>query len=155
MVTALSDYGRKFQLRLFHYMIVNKKFFFELRDTLKPHFFVDESFQLLLKLLYAHFEKYSTLPDYDMLKVYLANISNENKRDTMSKLLIEISIQEHTDVDQKFTYDTAKMFCRQNEIKDFMIRGVEHWEAEEYDQIEENAMLMIKRINVDMEVHNY
>lgn len=151
-VVTLSDYGSIFQSKLLKFLIEDKTFFFRLSDILKPHYLVDKEYKDLYTIIKKHFEKYTELPSYDILKMYTQKVSDPDRKARFQKLINDIMSQ---DGDREFILDTAYTFCKRNEIKETMIDCITHLENEQYDEIETKFMDLIKRTNIDIDGHNY
>jgi len=151
-ITTLSDYGSVFQNKLFKFLIEDKIFFFSLHGVLRPEYFSEKKYRDLYKVITKHYEKYSDLPPYNILKIYAQKISDNDKKESMIRLINEIQMEEGN---SEFFLDEAIRFCKRNEIKETLIDSVDLLQNEEYEKIEERLMSLMRKINVDVHGHNY
>lgn len=114
--TSLGYLGHTFQIKLLNQIISNDKFATSIIDILDPSYFDNEYLRLISAELRNYYDEYQTIP----LITTIEQIVNQNIGKDITREFVLETLQEIKNIDQKdglYIQDTARKFCKQQELK--------------------------------------
>ncbi len=112
----LGYLGHTFQIKLLNQIISNDKFATSIIDILDPSYFDNEYLRLISAELRNYYDEYQTIP----LITTIEQIVNQNINKDITREFVLETLQEIKNADQKdgpYIQDTARKFCKQQELK--------------------------------------
>jgi len=73
----LSQYGLPFQLKVLNILLTNKSFILNIRDTISPEYFDNQSLQWIVSQTLKYFDKYHTSPTLEALQIEVKKLDND------------------------------------------------------------------------------
>ena len=142
MTDTFNIYGHSFQVKILSSILSDRDFLSQILDILKPEYFEADSIKWLIEQTLFYFKEYRKVPSLDVYKVQLSSVKLELLRVEIIKTLKEVwQYLEHHDLD--FVKNTALDFCKNQELKNAILRSVDLLERGQYDAIKveiDNAM---------------
>jgi len=130
--------GHTFQIKLLNQLITDKKFANSILEVIDPKYFDNQYFKLISQMVKEYFEKYNTIPTFDVLdQITRLEVSSEMAKQTVFDMLGDI--KECTLEDHLFVQEKALKFCKQQELKKAITKVskiLEKGDFESYDRCE-------------------
>ena len=131
---TLEKFGQSFQTKILTALITDVKLLDNLSDIIKPKFFESEVNKWIADEIISHHKTYKTIPTADVFKTQLLKLDDKafGKRiaDQLKQIFTQIG---ETDLD--YVKDEFSNFCKNQKIKDAIIRSVDLLKAGDYDRI--------------------
>ena len=130
--------GHTFQIKLLNQLITDKKFANSILEVIDPKYFDNQYFKLISQMVKEYYEKYSTIPTFDVLdQITRLEVSSDMAKQTVFDMLAEV--KECTLEDHQFVQEKALKFCKQQELKkaiNKVSKILEKGDFESYDRCE-------------------
>jgi hypothetical protein len=154
MVLSLKDYGTSFLDQLFFLLLTDHNFFIGVHQILDPEYFVDEAYKALYKVILMHFEKYHSVPSFEIVQTYFANFKKDAVKQHMTNMVLEIERNECGET--AYIRDKTIEFCRHQALKKHMLIASRELKVGNYDQVESILMDALKKIDIEHNLdHDY
>ena len=131
---TLTQFGPTFQSKVLASLLGDNQFIGQISDILEPEFFESESNKFLVKNIMSYFIEYKNVPTLEVLKIKTDEIENDVLKVSVVESLKEAwRYIEATDL--QWVKERAVDFCKNQTLKNAIIRSVELLEQKEYDSI--------------------
>jgi replicative DNA helicase len=131
---TLTQFGPTFQSKVLASLLGDNQFIGQISDILEPEFFESESNKFLVKNIMSYFIEYKNVPTLEVLKIKTDEIQNDVLKVSVVESLKEAwRYIEATDL--QWVKERAVDFCKNQTLKNAIIRSVELLEQKEYDSI--------------------
>ena len=130
----LANYGFGFQAKLIASIITDAGFTSRIYDILKTEYFDSAPIQFLVESSLEYFKQKKQLPSLDVLKVYIDKIGDELLRTEVVNTLRE-TVRHVKSEDLGFIKETTLDFCKNQEIKQAILKSVDYLKSGDYDSI--------------------
>jgi len=131
--SRLSQYGNVFQIKVLSSLLTNKNLLINVRDTIEPEYFDNDSHKWVVETIIKYFDKYHTIPTIDILHVEVKKIENEVIRIAVKEQLKEA--YKASDEDLKYVEEEFSNFCKNQQLKKALIESVDLLNLGAYDDI--------------------
>lgn len=129
----LNSYGYGFQIKTIYSLLSDKIFLQNISDMLTPDYFENQAHKWILDIIINYFEKYHTHPTPEVLKVEMKKEKNEVLRASIKEELKQIYSVIEDDIE--FVKEEFFNFCRNQRLKEALLKSVDLLQAGEYDDI--------------------
>lgn len=133
-----KEFGKHFQDKIMHGLIVDHKWGQQMMDVLHPDHFEYAYLKFLSKLYISHYKKYKVLPSLSLMSGIVAyelkNGADLSVKEQILDLFKQIKSKEDLG-DLPFVKEKSLEFCRAQNIKNAFQRSVNLMEEGKYDQI--------------------
>ena len=130
-----ESFGNKFQTRVLKSVLADRKFFEKIYEILKEDYFTYEPHRAMWVEVCKLYEKYNSVPTYDMLKTELANYPDGDLKEAMLTVLVDLNKKfDHTDLE--YTKDKAFEMCKNGSMRNAIISSVELLKEGKYEEIQ-------------------
>ena len=131
---TLTQFGPTFQSKVLASLLGDNQFIGQISDILEPEFFESESNKFLVKNIMSYFIEYKNVPTLEVLKIKTDEIENDVLKVSVVESLKEAwRYIEATDL--QWVKERVVDFCKNQTLKNAIIRSVELLEQKEYDSI--------------------
>lgn len=130
-----SRFGDEFQSRLFVALLNDRLFFERIIDLLKPQYFDNEIYKWLSEKITKIYTEKKIIPSYNDIEIYL---SDEERNDVLYhsiKTELENLRKLQLNVDLRIVKEKAVEFCKNQEVKNAILKSVDLLQREEFEQI--------------------
>jgi len=132
---SFEKFGEAFQKKIIYHIINDSKFALQVLDILKPDFFSNENFGVMIQTIVEWNKQYTTIPSFENLTtIFNTKIEDEIKREYLLGEINDISKREYG-VDKKFIVEETVKFCKQQAMKRAILESVNLLDKEDYDRI--------------------
>ena len=130
--------GELFQIQLLNNIITDTEFTTSIIDVVKPEYFNNKYFSLILTIIKEYHEKYDSFPDFPTIKQLInSEVNSEQIKKILTDTLIDVK---KVKLDNKiFVQEKSLKFCKQQELKKAMSDAqkiIKNGDFENYDTIE-------------------
>lgn len=150
----LTQYGHGFQIKVLYSLLNDKTFLQNIYDLLTIDFFENQAHKWIVDKIIPYFSKYHTHPTPEVLRVEMKKEKNEVLRVAIKEELKQIYTA--TEEDIEYIKEEFFNFCKNQRIKDALLKSVDLLQAGEYDDIRrlmDNAIKAGSDRNVGHEYH--
>lgn len=131
----------KFQSKLIKLIIedsykFNEGFSEQIVDIIKPIYFDNLNYKLIVEIILKHVEKYSKIPQFDIIKNIIRN-DYQGQEITQKTLFecVDLLVELEVIHDKEYIKDESLSFCRKQSLKQGLIKCADAWHKEKYDTI--------------------
>ena len=134
-MTSFEKFGESFQTKILYHLVTDRMFSLQIMDILDPDFFSNESYVEITNTIKEWNDKYNTIPSFDNLTTLIkTKKDDEVERDYLLELIKAIS--QGVDItDKQFVVDETVKFCKQQAMKNAILKSVDLLKREKYDEI--------------------
>ena len=129
----LSQYGLPFQLKVLNILLTNKSFILNIRDTISPEYFDNQSLQWIVSQTLKYFDKYHTSPTLEALQIEVKKLDNDVLKTAVIDQLKEAYKLSSNDL--KYVEEEFSTFCKNQQLKQALLSSVELLNSGMYDDI--------------------
>lgn len=132
-LTALSEYGKGFQIKVLGALLTDKKFLLNVRDILKENYFSAQSHQWIVREILKYFDEYHTCPTMEVLQIEYRKIDQD-----ILKVAVKEELKhsyESTQEDLEYVKDEFASFCRNQEMKAAILESADLLKSGNYEGI--------------------
>ena len=129
----LSQYGLPFQLKVLNILLTNKSFILNIRDTISPEYFDNQSLQWIVSQTLKYFDKYHTSPTLEALQIEVKKLDNDILKIAVIDQLKEAYKLSSNDL--KYVEEEFSTFCKNQQLKQALLSSVELLNSGMYDDI--------------------
>ena len=152
---SFEKFGNKFQLKLLYYLLTDEKFFTRIYEILLPEYFTNEHYIFLTTMIVEYSEQYNTVPTYDNLETIInTTLEDEVQQDFLLKLVKLISSYAPS-TDKEFIEEKTIEFCRQQAMKNAILKSVDLLKREDFETINELIQQAMNAGTADDTGHEY
>jgi replicative DNA helicase len=129
----LSQYGLPFQLKVINLLLNNKSFILNIRDTISPEYFDNQSLQWIVDQTLKYFDKYHTSPTLEALQIEVKKLENDVLKTAVIDQLKESYKSASSDL--KYVEEEFSTFCKNQQLKQALLSSVDLLNSGMYDDI--------------------
>ena len=130
----LSLYGKSFQSKLIAGLFTDRQFLEQIQDILEDSYFESDSNKWLIKEIKKYFLEYKKPPTLEAIKIILSDIENDILKVSVVEQLRE-AYKHFEDPDLEFIQKKTLDFCKNQCIKDAILKSVDLLQSNNYDGI--------------------
>mgnify|MGYP003663455664 FL=1 len=125
----------QFANRVLQGMLTDKIFFEKIFEILKEEFFSSEAHRIILREINKLFNKYDCPPTYDMLRMEIAALPEDDDKDASLVVLVDIEKKANRqEIEQ--AKEKAFEFCKNQSIKLAILRSADLLKEGKFDEIQ-------------------
>lgn len=150
MSDSFKLYGSSFQIKVLAALITDRDFLQQISDILNPNYFDSDGGEWVAQKILEYFSKYKTSPTLDAFKLFL----QEEKSDLLKTAVHETLSQVMTSlesVDLTFVKDQTLNFCKNQTLKQAILKSVDLLKRSDYDGIK-SAIDYAMRAGTDADI---
>lgn len=132
-MNKLSAYGHSFRVKILFALLNDKHFLHNISDILLSEYFDSPSHKWIIDTILNYYSKYHTTPTMEVLKMELKKETND---------VLQLSIKEElkqaytvTEDDIEYVKEEFFNFCKNQRLKEALLKSVDLLEAGEYEDI--------------------
>jgi replicative DNA helicase len=129
----LNQFGVGFQVKVISSLLTDKNLLINIRDSIEPEYFDDNSHSWIVETIIKYFDKYHTIPSIDVVHVEVKKIENEILKLSVIEQLKEA--YKASDDDLRYIKEEFAEFCMNQQIKKALLTSVDLLNAGDYDSI--------------------
>ena len=153
-IDTLSKFGTSFQKKIITSLLFRKTFLQSIFDILDPKIFDSEADRWLVNNIKKYFLEFKRKPTLEALKIIIDDVDNDILKTSVIHNLKEVyNNREATDLE--FVEKTILEFCRNQSLKNAILKSVDLLQIGEYDQIKAVIDDAMKAGNVTELGHDY
>ena len=129
----LSTYGHHFKIKCIFALLNDKHFLHNISDVLLSDYFESPAHKWIIDTILEYYSKYHTTPTMEVLKMEMKKETND---------VLQLSIKEElkqaytvTDDDIEYVKEEFFNFCKNQRLKEALLKSVDLLEAGEYEDI--------------------
>ena len=132
--SKFTGYGSSFQTKVISSLLADTKYSQTIGDILEPVMFDSEANQWLVDIIKEYYVEYKTNPTLDVLKIKINDIQNDILQASVIVKLKE-AWQQMESTDLEFIKEESLEFCKNQILKNAIIKSVDLLQNKEYDSI--------------------
>lgn len=135
---TLQKYGPTFQSKAIACLITDKTFLEQTFDIIVPHYFESLSNKWIVETILRHYNEYRSIPTPDVFKRESDKLEGNKEADLLRVSVVEQlkTIYKHTKaVDLDYHKSEFLDFCKNQAIKNAILKGAEYVQKGKYDEI--------------------
>ena len=133
-MNKLTQYGHPFQTKAISALITDRDFLQQSADIVSPDYFDSDASKWIVRKTLNYFNEYHTAPTMEVFKVEVEGIQNEVQAVAVKEQLKE-TYKSAKVKDLEYIKDTFLDFCKNQTLKNALIRSVDLLELGDYDDI--------------------
>jgi hypothetical protein len=130
----LTQFGHSFQVKIISALITDRDFLQQSFDMISPDYFDNDASKWIIKNTLTYYDKYKTIPTMEVFKVEVDKIKNEVQGVAVKELL-KGAYRSSKSNDLKFIKNTFLDFCKNQTLKNALMKSVDLLELGDYDDI--------------------
>lgn len=149
----ISIYGFKFQAKLISCLMTDVTFIGQIYDILKLDYFESEAIQYIVKASLKYYIEYKKAPTLDVFKVDIEKLNDDLLKQEIIRVLKE-SVIEASASDLDFIKQSTIDFCKNQEIKNAILKSVDLLPRGKYDEIKtliDSALKIGTNLNIGLD----
>lgn len=131
---TLTKFGNSFQTKAISALSTDKEFLRQSLDIIDPKYFESESGKWIVNTIIDYFKEYKTLPTLEVFKIEVKKIDNEILKVSVVEALKNVFVHQ-SDQDLEYVKKVFLEFCKNQQIKNAIIKSVDMLERGDYDTI--------------------
>ena len=133
-MNKLTQYGHPFQTKALAALVTDRDFLQQSADIVSPEYFDSDASKWIVRKTLTYFNEYRTTPTMEVFKVEVEKIQNEVQAVAVKEQLKE-TYKSSQVKDLDYIKDTFLDFCKNQTLKNALIRSVDLLELGDYDDI--------------------
>ena len=133
-MNKLTQYGHPFQTKALAALVTDRDFLQQSADIVSPEYFDSDASKWIVRKTLSYFNEYRTTPTMEVFKVEVEKIQNEVQAVAVKEQLKE-TYKSSQVKDLEYIKDTFLDFCKNQTLKNALIRSVDLLELGDYDDI--------------------
>ena len=133
-MNKLTQYGHPFQTKALAALVTDRDFLQQSADIVSPEYFDSDASKWIIRKTLNYFNEYRTVPTMEVFKVEVEKIENEVQAVSVKEQLKE-TYKSSQVKDIEYIKDTFLDFCKNQTLKNALIRSVDLLELGDYDDI--------------------
>ena len=133
-MSKLTQFGHSFQVKVLSVLITDRDFLQQSADIVSPDYFDSDASKWIVRKTLNYFNEYHTTPTMEVFKVEVEKIQNEVQAVAVKEQLKETyKSTQVKDID--YIKDTFLDFCKNQTLKNALMKSVDLLELGDYDDI--------------------
>ena len=133
-MSKLTQYGHAFQIKALAILITDRDFLQQTADIVSPDYFDNDAGKWIIRKTLSYYNEYKTIPTMEVFKVELDNVKNEVQGVAIKDLLKQ-TYKSSKATDLNYVKDTFLDFCKNQTLKNALMKSVDLLELGDYDDI--------------------
>ena len=133
-MSKLTQYGHSFQIKAIAILITDRDFLQQISDIVSPDYFDNDEVKWIIRKTLGYYSKYKTIPTMEVFKVEIDKIINEVQGVAVKDLLKQ-AYKSSKSEDLSFVKNTFLDFCKNQTLKNALMKSVDLLELGDYDDI--------------------
>ena len=142
-VDTLVKYGQSYQSKVVASLITDVKFLEQVNEITKPAFFESQANQWIINSLLDYFNEYRAVPTMEVFKIKVGSIDDKGLKQTVVDQLKNVYLQVGSE-DLPYVKKEYLTFCKNQKVKDALLKSVDLLKAGNYDKIIDTMMAASK-----------
>ena len=131
---SLQKFGTSFQTKVITCLLVDDEFIQTIYDMIQPEQLDTEAKQWIVKEIKSYFYEYKSVPTLDSLKVRMNSVKSDILKDAIVDELRQV-MKYIKATDLQFVKDETLEFCKNQELKQAIMKSVDLLQQQRYDEI--------------------
>ena len=133
-MSKLTQYGHSFQTKAIGILITDRDFLQQIADIVSPDYFDNDAGKWIIRKTLKYYNEYKTVPTMEVFKVELENLKQELQNVAVKDLLKQ-AYKASKATDLNYVKDTFLDFCKNQTLKNALMKSVDLLELGDYDDI--------------------
>ena len=133
-MSKLTQFGHSFQVKIISALITDRDFLQQSFDMISPDYFDNDAGKWIVKNTLIYFDNYKTIPTMEVFKVEVDKLTNEVQGVAIKDLLKQ-AYKSSKSEDLDFVKNTFLDFCKNQTLKNALMKSVDLLELGDYDDI--------------------
>ena len=133
-MSKLTQYGHSFQTKAIGILITDRDFLQQIADIVSPDYFDNDAGKWIIRKALKYYNEYKTVPTMEVFKVELENLKQELQNVAVKDLLKQ-AYKASKATDLNYVKDTFLDFCKNQTLKNALMKSVDLLELGDYDDI--------------------
>ena len=133
-MSKLTQYGHAFQIKALAILITDRDFLQQIADIVSPDYFDNDAGKWVMRKTLSYFNEYKTVPTMEVFKVEVGKI-NQELQSVAVKDLLKQAYKASKSLDLDYVKDTFLDFCKNQTLKNALMKSVDLLELGDYDDI--------------------
>ena len=133
-MSKLTQYGHAFQIKALAILITDRDFLQQIADIVSPDYFDNDAGKWIIRNTLKYYNEYKTCPTMEVFKVEVEGINQELQSVAVKDLLKQAYIASKG-TDLNYVKDTFLDFCKNQTLKNALMKSVDLLELGDYDDI--------------------
>ena len=133
-MSKLTQYGHAFQTKSLGILITDREFLQQIEDIVSPDYFDNDAGKWIIRKTLKYYNEYKTIPTMEVFKVEVEGI-NQELQSVAVKDLLKQAYKASKATDLKFVKDAFLDFCKNQTLKNALMKSVDLLELGDYDDI--------------------
>ena len=130
----LTQFGHSFQVKALSILITDRDFLQQSSDIVSPDYFDNDASKWIIRKTLGYYNKYKTVPTMEVFKVEVDKVINEVQGVAIKDLLKQ-TYKASKSEDLNFVKNTFLDFCKNQTLKNALMKSVDLLELGDYDDI--------------------
>jgi hypothetical protein len=139
----LVKYGQSYQSKVVASLITDVKFLEQVNEITKPAFFESQANQWIINSLLDYFNEFRATPTMEVFKIKVGSIDDNGLKQTVVDQLKNVYLQVGSE-DLPYVKKEYLTFCKNQKVKDALLKSVDLLKAGNYDKIIDTMMAASK-----------
>ena len=133
-MSKLTQYGHAFQIKALAILITDRDFLQQIADIVSPDYFDNDAGKWIMRKTLKYFNEYKSVPTMEVFKVEVEGI-NQELQSVAVKDLLKQAYKASKSLDLDYVKDTFLDFCKNQTLKNALMKSVDLLELGDYDDI--------------------
>ena len=133
-MSKLTQYGHSFQTKAIGILITDRDFLQQIADIISPDYFDNDAGKWIIRKTLSYYNEYKTVPTMEVFKVELDKLKQELQNVAVKDLLKQ-AYKASQSTDLNYVKDTFLDFCKNQTLKNALMKSVDLLELGDYDDI--------------------
>ena len=133
-MSKLTQYGHSFQTKAIGILITDRDFLQQISDIISPDYFDNDAGKWIIRKTLNYYNEYKTIPTPEVFKVELDKLKQELQNVAVKDLLKQV-YRSSKSTDLNYVKDTFLDFCKNQTLKNALMKSVDLLELGDYDDI--------------------
>ena len=133
-MSKLTQYGHSFQTKAIGILITDRDFLQQIADIISPDYFDNDAGKCIIRKTLSYYNEYKTIPTPEVFKVELDKLKQELQNVAVKDLLKQ-AYKASKATDLNYVKDTFLDFCKNQTLKNALMKSVDLLELGDYDDI--------------------
>jgi len=143
VVDTLVKYGQSYQSKVVASLITDVKFLEQVTEITKPAFFESQANQWIIQEVQDYFNEFRAVPTMEVFKIKVGSVEDKALKQTVVEQLKNVYTQVGAD-DLAYVKKEYLTFCKNQKVKDALLKSVDLLKAGNYDKIIDTMMAASK-----------
>ena len=143
VVDTLVKYGQSYQSKVVASLITDVKFLEQVTEITKPAFFESQANQWIIQEVQDYFDEFRAVPTMEVFKIKVGSVEDKALKQTVVEQLKNVYTQVGAD-DLAYVKKEYLTFCKNQKVKDALLKSVDLLKAGNYDKIIDTMMAASK-----------